>query len=73
MSYYLVEIKEYNSNEKINILIAAVSYKEVLKKVISEYIRDDEVENIKISFLCDMYEDLPKSVVDALKEFGALE
>ena len=73
MSYYLVEIKEYNSKEKINILIAAVSYKEVLKKVISEYIQDDEVENIKISFLCDMYEELPKSVVDALKGFGALE
>ena len=73
MNYYLVEIKNYNYEKKYNILIAAINYKEALGKVISTYIRDDEVENIKISNLCDMYEELPENVVKALKEFGELE
>ena len=73
MNYYLVEIKCYDCKEKQNILIAAYNYKDVFDKIIPDYAWDEDVENIKISLLCDIYQELSEEVVASLKKFAEIE
>ena len=71
--YYLVEIKCYNCKEKQSILIAAYSYKDVLDKIISDYVNDIDIENIKISLLCNIYKELTEEMAASLKKFAEIE
>ena len=73
MNYYLVEIKCYECKEKQSILIAACSYKDVLDKIISNYANDIDIENIKISLLGEVYQELSEEVVASLKKFAEIE
>ena len=73
MNYYLVEIKCYDCKEKQSFLIAAYNYKDVFDKVISDYANDIDIENIKISLLCDIYEELTEEMIASLKKFAEIE